>query len=49
MGLIGPYIRRRIDGGPDSHKCRENFDVKKEAGPGHVWTCPAVDILKATQ
>ena len=29
--------------------CKEAISRAKRAGPGHAWTCPAVDILKATQ
>jgi len=35
--------------GPDPHARGGNVENEKGPGNGHARTCPAIDILKATQ
>jgi len=44
----GPMTR--ITWGPDPHTWMYNFEgTSGRPGTGNAWTCPAVDILNATQ
>jgi len=49
MMPFGMWTRVGTRWDPDPHTCSGNFWGWIEDGPGHAGTCPAVDILKATQ